>query len=228
MLIPALIGVFIAAFVVLNPLLFGLKTGVPHDKFTVFQHNPILDMELSHLKHAIAPQDYEPYRNHCLRVLTFAMYHLPESVKDEIPNALEIIAMALAFHDVGLWTDKKLNYLEPSAERMAVNVAEEEERSWTPKDIRIAKAIIMEHHKVTPYTEGATQAENDIVNAVRKGDWADATMGLVRYGTPAALMEAAYAKVPEAGFHWMLAGMGKRLSPDSLRGQLEVLKIIRW
>lgn len=66
------------------------------------------------------------------------------------------------------------------------------------------------------------------VNAVRRGDWADATIGIVRSGLPAAYLEQAYTQVPESGFHLMLAGMTGCLSPNSIVGQFQVLKILKW
>ena len=87
------------------------------------------------------------------------------------------------------------------------------------------------HHKYTAYTvePGSVISVNaQLVNAVRKGDWADATMGIVRYGLPAKYLEAAYEKVPDVGFHWLLVTFGGRLSPESLLGQLNVLKIFKW
>lgn len=100
-----------------------------------------------------------------------------------------------------------------------------------------AREIILQHHKLTDWrnsndnNSGAAAALIDakLVNAVRKGDWADATMGLVRFdGLPAALLETAYAQVPDAGFHRLLLQMGPRLSPDSLLGRLDILKILKW
>lgn len=52
-------------------------------------------------------------------------------------------------------------------------------------------------------------------------------MGLIKHGIPTDLLEAAYAEIPEAGFHKMLAGMGGRLSPESFIGQFESLKIFK-
>ena len=169
--------------------------------------------------------------------MSFAKYLMPDFVYDEYPNAMNIVAMALAYHDVALWTDGKLNYLEPSARQMELHTAKE--GVFEENHISIARQIIMEHHKFTDYHSKNTQndsgqiaasgaAVDAIVNAVRKADWTDATVGIVRFEVPAALLEAAYAKIPEAGFHVMLAGMGGRLSPNSILGQLDVLKILKW
>jgi hypothetical protein len=245
---PAIVGGLCAIggtlFALNNPLLFGRRTGVPYDEFEIFKSHPILDSELAKVRTQILPEhDFEAYRNHCLRVLTFAKWHLPDSVFKQFPNAMDIIAMALAYHDVALWTDGELSYLDPSVKQMEHHVRrqrsdDEEETSndavFEKEDIEIAKDIIQEHHKLTAYysssnkvDEETVAAANNIVNAVRKADWADASYGVVRFGLPTALMEGAYEELPEGGFHNMLANFGKRLSPDSKIGTLAVLNIFK-
>ena len=224
-LLVGLLAIGFGLFAAFNPILFGIRTGVPHDTHFVYSKHFILDGELERLLEYIPPDDFEGYRNHCLRVMSFAKFHMPEYVYEEYPNAMNIVAMALAYHDVGLWTDGELNYLEPSAKRMESYI--KAEGVFEEKQIAIAREIIMQHHKFTDYSS-SSKAVDAMVNAIRKADWADATVGIIRFGLPASLLEAAYAKVPEAGFHAMLADMGSRLSPQSLVGQLEFLKILRW
>ena len=223
-----IIAVGVGTFALLNPFLFGIRTGVPHDSHFVYTKHFILDGELDRVGAHIPEDDLERYRNHCLRVLSFAKFHMPDFVFEAYPNAMNIVAMALAYHDVALWTDGELNYLEPSAKRMESYVGAE--GVFDDKQVAIAREIIMQHHKYTDYSssEESNKSIDAMVNAVRKADWADATVGVIRFDLPASLLEAAYAKVPEAGFHAMLAGMGSRLSPHSLIGQLEVLRILKW
>lgn len=206
-----------------NPFLFGKRTGEPHDGFTVYTHFAELDDELFKLADAIG-SDFIPYRNHCLRVLTFTKYFLPDDVVATIPNAMELAAIALAYHDVGLWTDRDLNYLEPSRKQLDDNLG----GSYSASDIETMDQIVLQHHKFTDYAE-LSEAQNALINAVRKADWTDATMGLIRFGLPSALLEAAYDQIKEAGFHQMLLGMDARLSPgNKINGTLEVLKIMKW
>jgi len=229
MMIAAILGasfvVLLSAFAVSNPWLFGLDTGVDLSNIGVFNQHYMLDGELKMVKEDIGA-DFEAYRNHCLRVLTFTQFFIPPSVFEVYPNAMNIVSMALAFHDVALWTDGALDYIDPSVAQMELHVRKE--GIWDQEQIDIAKEIILWHHKVTPYNGGSSEAINDIVNAVRKADWADASWGVIRWNLPAPLFEAAYQKIPEAGFHMILAGMGARLSPDSYLGQLAPLKIFKW
>jgi hypothetical protein len=223
----ALFGVLVAVAVGYvyqnNPLLFGKRTGESHDGFTVYTHFPELDDELFGLAGAIG-RDFAPYRNHCLRVLTFTRFFLPDDVLTALPNAMQLAATAMAYHDVGLWTDHDLNYLEPSRKQLDTAVA----RDFSDADLATMDQIVLQHHKYTDFA-GLGPERDALVNAVRKADWADATMGLVRFGLPPALLEAAYDQVKEAGFHAMLLGMDARLSPgNKLNGTMEVLKILKW
>jgi len=97
-----------------------------------------------------------------------------------------------------------------------------------------AREIILRHHKFTAWKrlQGGDADFNDdaelLVNAVRIADWADFTWGIVRGGLPSGLLRAGFDAVPEAGFHGVLAGMGTKLSPNSVKGRLAVLNIFQW
>lgn len=168
-------------------------------------------------------EDYEAYRNHCLRVLTFTKYRLPDSVEKVIPNAIDLVAIALAHHDAALWTEKKLAYLEPSTVHL-----DAKKGGYTDEEVAIMKDIVMYYHKVTDFKSSRSGEADVLVNAVRKADWADASMGVVRFALPAVLLEAAYDNIPESGFHMVLNDFPPKLSPDSLIGQMDVLKIYKW
>lgn len=277
-------GVAVALFITSNRMLFGLSTGRLSEEHTAFikPKNDELNYYLEK-HHKQIGADFVPYRNHCLRVMAFTRYFLAQDNIELPPRTFTVIAMALAYHDIALWTDGALNYLDPSVDQMNMRVTEEMQRSkqqegddasvYVPKmldwsnfmeeESEIAKAIILEHHKLTSYTHKANETTtakkkkkkkkkgnndngdnnkdqssnkkaplkveyiNEIVNAVRKADWADATMGVVRFGLPQSVLGAAYEAIPEAGFHNILMDMGGRLSPDSLIGQMDVFKILK-
>jgi hypothetical protein len=228
MIVPiALISVFVACFVSQNPFLFGRK--VDTTGFDIVTQQEALDSQLNlpSVRSALG-QDFDRYRNHCLRVFNFATYFMPKSVMEEMPHALDILGVALAYHDVALWTDGALNYLDPSVQQMDSHLSQASDALLIKEELDIAGIIIQEHHKVTSYAAGKNATVNALVNAARKADWADFTLGVIGWGIPAGLIQAAYEQLPELGFHIMLAKMGKRLSPDSLVGQLAVLKIFKW
>lgn len=214
------ITISIAIFVQRNPLLFGRSVIDDNTDHTIYTTNSVLDYHLNIFRQDIG-NDFEPYRNHCLRVLTFAKHHCGDYCKEREVN---LMAMALVYHDVALWSDKQMNYLEPSAKQMQAH-ANDGDEYWTEEEMVTAHEIIMQHHKLTEWK--GDRGDGRLVNSVRKGDWADATFGLIRYGLPASLLEDVYRRIPESGFHMVLAGMGGRLSPHSIRGQLAVLNIFK-
>ena len=152
---------------------------------------------------------------------------------------IDVMAFALAYHDIGLWTDKELSYLEPSVTVMerdlqVSSIREMFDPPLTEEEIIIAREIILQHHKITSYSVSKNNIHDTIgnkgeimINAVRKGDWVDATMGIIKHGISTDLLETAYFEIPHYGFHNMLLGMGKRLSPYSIMGQFRVLKILK-
>lgn len=62
------------------------------------------------------------YRNHIYRTITYAMHFLENAEEYE-----RIVEAAFVYHDIGLWTDRKLAYLEPSE---AVAIADNEKFGW--------------------------------------------------------------------------------------------------
>lgn len=236
----------IGNFIIKNPLLFGRRTTTKvgddnnddKDKnqshqHKIYKHSQEMDDEFFPLAKIIGTNDFTSYRNHCLRVLTFTNYFLPEFVEKEFPSAMSLAAVAIVYHDVALWTDKELNYLHPSAEYMKLKLVDH----YTEEEMNIMIEIIMQHHKITEYTSSASEITTNkvtdpaaiaLIEAVRKADWTDATMGVRRFGMPSTFLEQVYDEIPEAGFHEMLLKMGKRLSPDNFLGQFDSLKILRW
>lgn len=55
-------------------------------------------------------KDFEQYHNHVYRVFNFAIPFV-ESYRD-----IEILSIAAAFHDLGIWTNKTFDYINPSVE----------------------------------------------------------------------------------------------------------------
>ena len=230
-----------------NPLLFGLNAGnldrISDEEFRVIAENAVLDEILLRHKRELG-QDYERYRNHCLRVLSFTAFHLSGS-RQPSDRDITVAAVALAYHDIALWTDGELNYLNPSNVVMRkemeeiANLKVDDEPIGTSDhlmptlssiELTTVSQAILQHHKVTDWkapTGEESSVDVELVNAIRKGDWADATYGILKFGLPTSYLQKAYLEIPEAGFHLMLAGMGRRLSPRSLLGQLAVLKILK-
>ena len=144
-------------------------------------------------------EDYVAYRGHVMRVLTYTIYFLRGDQKHR-----RLIEAALVYHDIGLWTDKELAYLAPSIARaLAANA----KNSWD-FDTFALSAIIDAHHKVFPYRGPYA----DVVNAVRKADWVDATGGWVKSGLSKRQIASVTAAIPVAGFPDMLMPLVKDLA----------------
>lgn len=85
----------------------------------------------------------------------------------------------------------------------------------------MVKNIILWHHKLTPYQEEEEEEEFDdekekeslslVVEAVRKADWIDATMGIVSHGMPRKHILKVQREIKNANFHWTLLSFGPKL-----------------
>ena len=161
-------------------------------------------------------EDFSPYRGHIYRTLTYAMHFLGNDQRH-----LPMVETTLVFHDIGLWLDNDLAYLEPSEEE-ALRVNERDSLGLDPEVLR---AAIHWHHKITPYKgEGA-----DVVNAVRKADWIDATQGKVRKGLSKAQIQTVEDAIPNQGFHDALGRLAVDLGGSAFRGNMRVLrKVFKW
>lgn len=231
--IAKVLFVAIAIFVRWRPYLFGVKSPrhLADDNLEIFKKSEDLDRFLAVYAKDIGA-DLIPYRNHCLRVLSFSVHHLKTTFgasKDFIRQNTELVAAILAYHDIALWTDEILDYLDPSWERFQRDFSEG--GTWTVEQMNIAKEAILQHHKVTSWSSSAPdpnrrREEEMLVNAIRMGDWVDASFGVFTCGLAVGNIAAVFDAIPEEGFHRV--GMGTRLSPDSLVGRLDPLKIFKW
>lgn len=156
-------------------------------------------------------RDYDGYRNHILRVLTYAMHFL-----DGEERYLPIVETALAFHDIGMWSHGDLAYLEPSiSEALAAN-----DREALGHDPALLAALIREHHKLRPYRGPDAR----LVNAVRKADWIDASGGLLHKGLSKAQIGAVTAAIPVVNFPKILMRLAADLADGNrARGLLRVM-----
>ena len=75
--------------------------------------------------------DLPGYRNHVYRTVTYAMHFLGNSAELE-----QLVETAFVYHDIALWTDHALAYLEPSEE---VALADNAKHGWGLDGSRTAK-----------------------------------------------------------------------------------------
>jgi hypothetical protein len=126
---------------------------------------------------------YEPYLNHIRRVLTYANWFQPLHGEER-----RIVETALAFHDVGFWTDHRIDYLLASS-AVAKDAVEESE-------VAIIEEIIKHHHRWSRYRGPFAR----LVEPVRKADWIDVSSGYRRFGMPKRIVDQVENAIPELGF----------------------------
>ena len=181
----------------------------------ITQHRPRVE-ELFAPYAATIGDDYPGYRNHVYRTITYAMHFLDHAGEHE-----QLVETALVYHDIGLWTDRDLSYLEPSVDLV---VADNKKCGWGLDQDALRSAIHW-HHKIFPYT-GPNQ---DVVEACRKADWIDATMGWMRKGMSRSNIAQVEAAFPNLGFHKTLLRLAKDYGGSTLIGGIKVTRgIVKW
>lgn len=130
--------------------------------------------------------DLSLYRNHGYRVANLALI-----LSEAAPSRREKLAIAAAFHDLGIWTDGSFDYLAPSVRLATEHLERVGQAAWIDE----IAAMILNHHKIS------TSAGGGLVEAFQRADWADVSRGLRRWGLPRATIAALYAAFPDAGFH---------------------------
>ncbi len=176
----------------------------------IIRRHPRLDALLVERQDLLG-RDFTAYYHHCCRVLNFFAALSP---RDD-PESLDKAAIAVAFHDLAIWTDHSLDYLEPSAALAREWLAANGLGRWCAE----IEAMILDHHKVTA-SDGGVLAE-----AFRQADWVDVTQGLRRFGLPLTLVWKVLQAFPNAGFHARLA----QLSVKQLREHpTRPLPMFRW
>lgn len=183
--------------------------GLPAD-IHVLTAEDDMDEHLQRFKKDIGG-DYEGYRNHNLRVLSFALHFLRDI--GVTPKEKKALAIAAAYHDVGLWSDRTLRYLTPSYIQSLKHVNE---------DLLLIHDCIEYHHKLTPFKSEHGHRHDALVNAFRKADWIDASLGVVSHGMRRANVLKAQKELPNKGFHDALARFSLQWNG------FQILSILRW
>ena len=148
---------------------------------------PTLDEVLQAHRSALG-DDFTAYRNHTYRVVNLCIALFPAETAQ-----LEKITTAAAFHDLGIWTDRTFDYLQPSVRLASDHLTRSGKEKWT---LEISE-MILQHHKLSQY-----RANGDwLVEPLRRADLVDLSMGLITFGLPRRLVKELYATWPSAGFH---------------------------
>lgn len=172
---------------------------------------PILDDILGDWRAPLG-DDFIAYRNHCYRVVNFTL-----ALSRDDAGTRDKSAIAAAFHDLGIWTDRTYDYLEPSRQLARRYLVESRHGHWADE----IKSMIEFHHKLRRYTARPEW----LVEPFRKADWIDVTRGRLRFGLSPDRVAAVQARFPNAGFHRRLSA----LTRQRLRTHpLNPLPMMRW
>jgi hypothetical protein len=160
--------------------------------------------------------DFDGYRNHVYRCVTYAMHFLGNETEHE-----KLVETAFVYHDIGLWTDKKLAYLEPSE---ALALGDNKKNGWGLNSEALRNAIHW-HHKIFKY-QGI---HANVVEACRKADWIDATQGWCRKGMRRLDIVKVESTFPNCGFHKTLLRLAKQYGGSTLGGGVQTMRgIVKW
>jgi hypothetical protein len=175
---------------------------------TVLTDLPLLEGLLDAHAEAIG-LDLPAYRNHCFRVVNLCL-----AVHGDDPPSRDKAQVAAAFHDLGIWTHRTFDYLAPSAELARQYLRQSGREAWQDEVV----AMITEHHKLRP-------AAGDLVDAFRRADWMDVSLGLLQARLPPGFMAALKREFPNRGFHRRLLQLGlQRLRSHPL----SPLPMMKW
>ena len=132
--------------------------------------------------------DYAGYKNHVYRMVHFCF-----ALRDCNEEERQKIIIAGCFHDLGIWSDHTVDYLPPSVVLAKDYLKEKNLEPWIPE----IDLMIDIHHKVRKYRDD----RYPLVEVFRKADLVDVSLGLVKFGLPAATIRSVKAQFPNAGFH---------------------------
>jgi hypothetical protein len=163
---------------------------------TLLKEIPVLDSVLEAHASELG-EDFTAYRNHAYRVVNLCVAFSPGD-----PAQLEKIAMAAAFHDLGIWTDRTFDYLRPSVSLACAHMARAGKEEWTSE----VTEMILQHHKLSPYRGQS----HWLVEPLRRADLVDVSKGLFTFGLPRRLLREVFSTWPGAGFHKRLVQLELR------------------
>ncbi len=180
----------------------------------VLDDHELVEETLASFREAIGG-DLAAYRGHVYRVFNFcrALNLRAGGGGDDDDK----IALAAAFHDIGIWTDGTVDYLPPSMNRLRARMQGDGREGWADELARMVEL----HHKLMPCRGDGER----LVEAFRRADLVDLSFGLVRFGLPSAEVRAIQAAFPTAGFHGRVARL---VGGWAVTHPLQPFPMMRW
>jgi len=106
------------------------------------------------------------------------MVHFCFALRDCTDDERRKVIIAGCFHDLGIWSDRTVDYLPPSVAREKDYLAQHALERWSP-EIELMIAI---HHKLRRYQDH----RYPLVEVFRRADLVDVSLGLLRCGVTGA------------------------------------------
>lgn len=150
----------------------------------IFLRHPILEETLDAWSWQLG-EARVGYGNHAYRVFNYARRLLGTHTRDDL------LAVAAAFHDLGIWSDHTFDYLPPSVARAR------EYAEANGYDVSLITNLIDNHHSLI-------RIPNDASEAFRLADLVDVSAGLLHGRLPRAFVREVTASFPYSGFHGIL------------------------
>lgn len=172
---------------------------------------PLVEDILDEWKDKIG-EEYAGYRNHVYRMIYFT-----QSFREFDDDDQKKIVIAGCFHDLGIWSDNTFDYLPPSIARAREYLVRNGLDRWVPE----IEMMIGEHHKLRKYED----INHPTIEAFRKGDLVDCSLGIVKCGLPSAYVRSVKAQFPNAGFH---KGLVKTAGRWICRHPLNPVPVLKW
>jgi len=182
-----------------------------------------VETQIPYLEELFAPWktvigvDYKGYRNHVYRMVQFCWalkQAQGESLSEEDKKKTMIAGV---FHDIGIWTEHTVDYIEPSISPAMEYLETHQLVSWKD-EIRL---MISEHHKLRTYS-GDYQ---NMVELFRKGDLMDFSLGLAKFDLSRTYIKEMKSALPNAGFH---KGLIKKASKWFVCHPLNPAPMMKW
>jgi hypothetical protein len=178
---------------------------------------PLIDELLDARRGIFGGDDQEPvfqgYRCHAYHILNFGRQWMAPK-----PDRDEKLAIAGVFHDIAAWPNDNLDYLRPSADQADAYLDSIGKQGWKPE----MRLMIEMHHKIKQF-----KGEHaDWVEPVRRADWCDVSLNLMRFGLPKSFIKEINAEFPLGKFY---PGHVFKVSAKwALRHPLNPVPILRW
>ncbi|MEP7373026.1 MAG: HD domain-containing protein [Chitinophagaceae bacterium] len=171
--------------------------------------NKVIESLLQKFKLSLGT-DYSKYKNHVYRVFLNCL------LLDDEKSSEEKYAIAAVFHDIGIWTDHTIDYLNPSIEQAKTYLTETGKQDWIDE----ITGMINCHHKTSRYKgRYETTVEN-----FRKADWIDVSLGILSFGLNKQKIRENRQTLPNLGFHLFLV---KQITKNFFRHPLNPLPMFK-